>query len=283
MGKSSNLLSVSVVVPCYNCADVIERAIKSVAEQTQLPRSVILIDDASMDDGATLKQLYALKEKYTQVLHIVVISLKKNRGPSVARNIGWDAATESHIAFLDADDSWLPHKLEVQYNWMQSMPDISLCGHVCEWEGISNGREQEQFDHNIQVSNTIITKKNLLVRTSFSTPSVMLKRSLPFRFHEEKRHAEDYYLWLQVVCSDYGVARLDIPLAILHKAPYGEDGLSADLWAMEKGVQDVYCRLRSDGLLGVGEFWGVRLFSLVKYLRRLLMANSMLRKRRQCR
>jgi len=254
-----------------------------VAVQTMLPSSLFLIDDDSTDDGATLRQLYVLKEKYAQVLQIVVIPLKNNGGPSAARNSGWDAATEPYVAFLDADDSWQPHKLEVQYNWMKLMPDISLGGHVCVWEGISNDGEQEQYDHNIQVSHTMITKENLLIRTAFSTPSVMLKRSLPFRFHEEKRHAEDYYLWLQVVCSDYGVARLDMPLAILHKAPYGEDGLSADLWTMEKGVQDVYCRLRSDGMLGAGEFWGVRLFSLVKYLRRLLMARRMIRKRRECR
>ena len=281
--KAMTQVPVSVVIPCYGCADSIERAVASIKEQSKRPAEVILVDDASADDGATLRTLHALQKKHADKLQIEVISLKVNGGPAAARNAGWEAATQPYIAFLDADDSWHPKKLEIQYKWMQDMPEVAICGHLCEWEGISRERKHDKYDNNSKINYTMITKSGLLMRNAFSTPSVMLKRSLPLRFEEEKRHAEDYYLWLQAVCSGYRVARLDIPLASLYKAPYGEAGLSADLWAMEKGMQDVFCRLHQNGRLGAMKAWCFRLFSLVKYVRRVLVARSMARGRRTCR
>ncbi len=259
----------SVVVPCSRCTDTIDRAVDSMMVQTMLPQELFLVDDASADEGATLKKLYDLQQKYTNKLKIEVISLRVNGGPSAARNAGWEASVQPYIAFLDADDSWHPEKLEIQYNWMQAMPDIALCGHLCEWEGISRGGKHDKYDINSKVSYTMITKSGLLMRNAFSTPSVMLKRSLPLRFEEEKRHAEDYYLWLQAVCGGYQVARLDMPLATLHKAPFGEAGLSADLWAMEKGVQDNFKRLYKDRKINSVVYRSVRVFSWLKYLRRI--------------
>ncbi|MDR9769531.1 glycosyltransferase family 2 protein [Acetomicrobium sp.] len=124
---------VSVVVPCYCCEDTIERAVVSVMSQTALPGEVILVDDASPDHGRTLSKLQELQERFRDKTHIEIIALKNNSGPSVARNAGWETATQPYIAFLDADDAWHPQKLEIQYGWMKEHPEIALTGHKCLW------------------------------------------------------------------------------------------------------------------------------------------------------
>lgn len=119
---------VSVVIPCYRCSDVIERAVTSVWEQTLRPAEVILVDDCSGD--GTVDTLYALQKKFPPNW-IKVIELEQNSGPGEARNAGWAAASHSYVAFLDADDSWHPQKIEIQYSWMIEHPDVVLTGHEC--------------------------------------------------------------------------------------------------------------------------------------------------------
>src|SRR5699024_8519197 len=98
---------VSVIIPCYRCADVISRAIESLSGQSWLPKEVILIDDASDDN--TLEALHKLQTEH-KAGWIRVHSMSKNGGPGVARNMGWDLAAENYIAFLDSDDIWHPRK-----------------------------------------------------------------------------------------------------------------------------------------------------------------------------
>ena len=99
-----------MVVPCYRCAATIERAIASVAAQTQRPQEVILVDDASGDE--TLQQLYSLQSQYGE--WIKVVALTTNVGAASARNAGWNVATQPYIAFLDSDDAWHPQKVAIQ-------------------------------------------------------------------------------------------------------------------------------------------------------------------------
>jgi len=269
---SSVTVSVSVVIPCYCCTSTIIRAVDSVASQTIRPKQVILVDDASDDDGATLRVLYALKKKYVERLGIEVFHLEDNGGPSAARNAGWEVATEFYIAFLDADDSWLPQKLEVQYQWMKKNPEIDLCGHLCRWEGIS--RASDSFDLR-GFSIIEVKKRDLLLRNAFSTPTVMLRKDVDLRFPENMRYAEDYFLWLEAVCQGYKAVRLETPLAILYKPPFGSSGLSGELWKMEHGVQEVFSHLHHQHLLNIMEAGVAKLVSLTKFLWRIFRARRL--------
>lgn len=272
-GMKKSRAPVSVVIPCYCCASTIDRAVESVARQTRLPAEVILIDDGSPDDGETLQALHAVAARYAGVMNVKVIELPENKGPAAVRNAGWDAATQPYIAFLDADDSWLPQKLEIQSGWMKKHPEVAVCGHPCLWPGEDEPKDsREWLEKQESVPYSMISKAYLLLRNAFSTPSVMLKRDVPLRFDDGERYAEDYALWLRAACCSYGIARLDIPLARLHKAPFGEGGLSADLRRMEKGVQDVFRRLHAEGELGLFESMFGRAFSRLKYVRRLWAA-----------
>src|SRR5262249_12915800 len=99
-------LAISVVIPYYNGSRFIAEALASVRAQTLAPLEVIVVDDCSRPDDAAAV--------YREAPDCVVIHLPKNRGPSVARNIGIARARGEWIAFLDCDDLWAPRKLELQ-------------------------------------------------------------------------------------------------------------------------------------------------------------------------
>jgi len=99
---------VSVIIPCYRCADTIGRAVESMIWQTLPPKEILLVEDYSQDEGKTLASLYDLQRKFQDKITIKVIPLLKNGGPGGARNTGWDEAQQPYLAFLDADDSWHP-------------------------------------------------------------------------------------------------------------------------------------------------------------------------------
>ena len=102
----------------------------------------------------------------------------------------------------------------------------------------------------------------------------MVRADVPFRFMEGKRYMEDHLLWMEIALSGLRVARLDIPLAVIGKAAYGESGLSAQLWAMEKGDLHNYWYLRKKGNIGFPTAILMTLLSLAKYVRRLCVVAA---------
>ncbi|WP_178917291.1 glycosyltransferase family 2 protein [Natronomonas gomsonensis] len=111
---------VSVIIPVYNRAGVLRRAIDSALAQTVEDIEVLVVDDGSTDDTAAVVGDYDDRVRY--------LPHDRNRGRSAARNTGIDAATGEYVAFLDSDDRWLPHKLERQ---LDRLPRCST-----EWVGV---------------------------------------------------------------------------------------------------------------------------------------------------
>lgn len=258
----------TVVIPCYRCKDTIERAVASVAAQTWRPAELILVDDASGD--ITPEILYYLQNRYGSNW-IKVILRQENGGPGVARNSGWDVATQPYVAFLDADDAWHPRKIEIQLKYMEAHPEVAITGHRSCWL-----REEEPLPP-LPENYTIkpVPRWQMLISNRLPTRTVMLKRNLDFRFEPAKRHSEDYLLWLRIVCSGYKAAFIDLEMAYLYKAPYGAGGLSGQLWEMEKGELDTYRRLRNERLISWPTFLALSTFSMAKYIRRLVVANQL--------
>lgn len=261
-----NFAPISVVVPCYACAHTIERAIRSVIAQTLLPQEVVLIDDASKD--GTWQTLQNLAMQYPG--WIKVFRLDTNQGAASARNAGWTRVSQPYIAFLDADDSWHPEKVNIQFGYMQSHPNVGLSGHKYDW-----GNDDERWsasDGGFKVSP--ISATAILLKSYFPTPSVMLKSDLPLRFRELQRYSEDALLWQQLALVGVEIVRLEIPLARLHKAPYGDGGLSAQLWAMERSELRNFLLHFKDKNIGLFMLTVVVAFSLAKYAKRLLVRAS---------
>jgi glycosyltransferase involved in cell wall biosynthesis len=270
MRPSGEPLPVSVVIPCWRCADTVERAVMSVAGQTRRPTEVILVDDASGDD--TLGVLHAVAEQYPRGW-ITVVALDRNGGPGTARNRGWDAATSPYIAFLDADDAWCPRKLELQYQWMLQHPEAMLTGHDCADAPCAGWSGRDRIFEAHPIFARALLYKNVIV-----TSSVMIRNDPTLQFAEGKRGSEDFLLWLELAFAGRRLFVLDATLAHFRKARFGAGGLSGALWAMEQDELDTYDRLRRSGKISGLTFIGLALFSLMKFVRRCAIVGM-----RRCR
>ena len=108
--------TISVVIPAFNVADYIGRAVESVLNQSYHPFEVIVVDDGSTDETAEILRAYASIRVITQ----------PNGGPAVARNTGVRKSSGKLLAFLDADDVWEPDKLARQAELLDK--DLHLDG-----------------------------------------------------------------------------------------------------------------------------------------------------------
>jgi glycosyltransferase involved in cell wall biosynthesis len=256
---------VSAVIPCYRCAGTIGRAVASIAAQTQRPAEAFLVDDGSGD--GTLETLRALAAAHPAGW-IKVIALPVNRGAADARNAGWAAATQPYVSFLDADDAWHPRKIEIQYGYMKAHPEVALCAHrhaVLDSPDVPDRPVGE-------VSAERVSRTSLLMSNNFFAPTMMmLKRDLPQRFLSGRRHVDDHLLWMQIVCSGHPLVRLSPRLAYTYKRPFGESGLSGQLWVMQKSELANYRILRREGAIGLGAAVALSAWSLMKFVRRLVM------------
>jgi glycosyltransferase involved in cell wall biosynthesis len=259
-------LPISVVIPCYRCKATLQRAVASVTGQSSLPGEVILVDDGS-DDG-TLDLLREIQDE-SGADWVTVMALSENQGAAVARNAGWNAASGEYVAFLDADDAWHPRKLEIQYAFMQSHPEVALSGHAHERIAGS-----ELLDRPLENPGyRFVSKTQLLLSNRFITPAVMVRRKVPQRFLESARHMEDHLLWLEIISTGAKVARLNESLAFVYKDPFGESGLSANMLEMEKAELRNYRLLGKKGAIGAATMLFLCGYSLAKFARRMLIVR----------
>ena len=103
---------VSIVIPAYNCERFVAETIKSVKNQTFKDWELVIVNDKSSDKTAEVVKKFCSKK-------IKLINLKENSGVAKARNAGIDAARGRYLCFLDADDLWVPEKLEKQLKFME--------------------------------------------------------------------------------------------------------------------------------------------------------------------
>lgn len=109
---------VSCIVPVFNGERYLEEALDSILAQTSPPAELIVVDDGSTDATPQIVESYTDRIRYFR---------QSNRGPAAARNRGILAANGDLLAFLDADDLWLPEKLERQVAFLHDHPDVDLC------------------------------------------------------------------------------------------------------------------------------------------------------------
>ena len=256
-------IPVSVIVPCFNCATTIRRAVLSIQNQTKLPSEVILIDDGS-EDGTRLL-LYELQKEYEQ-LNIKVIEIQNNVGVASARNYGIRASKFNYLAFLDADDVWLLDKNEKQYGWMLRNPLVAMTG--SEYPRRLGGG---MFYKKPKLRVRKVGVFSQLMSNRFVTSTVMCKRNCEIIFKEGKRHSEDYLLWLELIFEGNLAFEFTEPLNEFVKPPYFQGGLSGDLLAMEKGELDTYKQLFIQGRFKRIVYINLHLYSYIKYVRRLII------------
>lgn len=266
---SEEVAPISVVMPCYCCEKTIERALESIFKQVRQPAEIILVDDASPD--RTWLILCDIQRRYPDV--IKTVRLSKNLGAANARNIGWSMASQPYIAFLDSDDAWHPKKISVQFSYMNAHPEVALTGH-----GFITLKDGDPINWWVDTfCARSVNKSELLIGNRFVTPSVMLRREIDLRFVAHQRYMEDHMLWLELALSGAKFKHLDIALVAIYKPLYGVGGLSANLWSMEAAELGNYWRLHRLGHLRWGQLLFFWIFSILKYIRRLIIYGFYLR------
>ena len=257
---------VSVVVPCYRSAATVGETIDSVFAQSARPLELIAVDDASPDGTA---QVLEARQRACGADWLKIVRLPENRGVASARNAGWAAARGKYLAFIDADDTWHPRKIDIQHAFMERNPAISISAHGTVRS--ERGAPFPSIPDEPQVSYP--RPRALLFRNLFGVRTVMLQRELPYRFPEGRRHMEDHLLWMTMALRGETIALLDAPLARMHKPAYGASGLSGQLWLMEKGDLANYRQLYRDGLISLRAMAVFQALSLVKFAKRLAVTS----------
>jgi glycosyltransferase involved in cell wall biosynthesis len=214
---------VSVVMPVYNGEAFVADAVRSALEQSHPNKEVIVVDDGSTD--GTLQALGRFGDAI-RVVHL------ENGGPARARNAGIGQARGQYIAFLDADDIWLPGKLAAQVEHLEGDPEVGACytgWHV--WPALENGQFQApQFASTPIVDPAVDAARSgwiygrLLLTCELLTTTVMARAATLQRvgaFDESMPVGEDYDLWLRMSRTTR-ITRLDCIGALYRVLPGSE-------------------------------------------------------------
>lgn len=178
---------VSVIIPFYNRSAWLIEAVYSVLSQTYTDFEIIIINDGSSEVFNPFDVFDDERIVYVE---------QENSGPATARNVGINRAQGKYIAFLDADDLFLPSKLEIQVRCMEGNPDIAL-SHTGYTKITGNGEFIENVDSG-QFNGVVYPK--IITHCPIATPTVMVRRDVlsSLRFVEDARVGEDIMLWISI-------------------------------------------------------------------------------------
>jgi glycosyltransferase involved in cell wall biosynthesis len=161
----SNQKRVSVITIFFNEERFIRESIESVLAQTYQNWELLLVDDGSRDESTIIAQEYA--QKYPDKIFYLQHEEHQNKGMSATRNLGIEKAQGEYIAFLDADDVWLPQKLSEQVAILNLYPEASLvCGRSQWWYSWTGEETDQQRD--------FLQKFNVPLDTLVQPPAVFL-------------------------------------------------------------------------------------------------------------
>jgi glycosyltransferase involved in cell wall biosynthesis len=231
------MAAVSVIIPTFNRAHKIARALASVLYQTFSNYEILVVDDGSED--ATPEVLKPFRS------HVKCITHSKNLGVSAARNSGIRASQSPLIAFLDSDDYWLPDKLAAQVSFFSEHPEAVACQTEELW--VRRGVRVNPMKKHFKPSGDIFAPSLKLCVVSPS--AVVAKRSLLEEvgvFDEDFPVCEDYDLWLRITWK-YPIWLIPEPLVI--KEGGASDQLSRSMEGMDRYRIRAIARLIGSGCL----------------------------------
>jgi glycosyltransferase involved in cell wall biosynthesis len=198
---------VSVVIPTFNRAHSIKRAIDSVAAQSLRDFEVIVVDDGSTDDTERVVSEAGIPQ-------LRIIRHPRNRGAAAARNTGIGAATGTYIAFLDSDDAWHPDKLARQIAALSvAPPNIKACA-----TGFTSNAGGRILTVRPDTSSALFRSQILFGCKICAGTTLVIERSAFNEigmFDEQLRRLEDWDLLIRFV-ERFDVLFLPDPLAVIH-------------------------------------------------------------------
>jgi glycosyltransferase involved in cell wall biosynthesis len=193
---------ISVVIAAYNTGQYIGRTLDSLLQQTFSDFEVIVVDDCSADNTATI-----VKDYQTHDSRIILIDNERNSGQCISRNRGMAIARGKYIAILDADDLSAPERLAVQFAYLETHPEITLVG-----------AQGTRIDENDQVIGEInVPTDPLVIKYRLITENVLIQSSIFFRKNEilsiggydkDYQHVEDFDLYSRLIKNNFIILNL---------------------------------------------------------------------------
>ncbi len=229
---------VSVVIPAYNSGCFLAETIQSILGQTYVPLEIIIVNDGSTDNTAIVLAKFRLHENLRVIHH------STNRGQAAARNNGIRAARGDYIAFCDADDIWLPEKVEKQMNvfWRNEKAEIVYCD-IYKFDQhhiFPKTLWQEKNITPVRGGSELLT--NIFYRNFIPGAMTVVKKDIFHKagfYDESLRVCEEYDLWLRMIAANIQIDFCLEPLAKYRQHP---NQISRNVAAMEKGAAYVLRR-----------------------------------------
>jgi glycosyltransferase involved in cell wall biosynthesis len=265
----SSSWSISVVIPAFNASDTITSALDSIMRQTIMEGElnqangsieIIIVDDHSTDGSIEQVKNWMLRHGFEGpqssdaglLWHCThakrtptsacLLPSSENRGVGAARNAGIRISHGEWIAFLDADDYWMPWKLSTQLAIAEQAPEYDLwSGATISWQEKKQEEQEEliqRFTPTGSVHYAKVTLDAMCESNPIASSTVLVRRGVLLAengFSEVYRGPEDYDLWIRLAAR-YNMARIDMPLALYRQRA---DSLSMNDHVFLPAVLDV--------------------------------------------
>ena len=201
---------ISIIVPVYNAADFIEKTIEMVQKQTYPDWELILVDDASKDKSCEVIERYLESHPDDRIR---LIKKTQNEGAALTRNRGIREAKGRYIAFLDADDVWMPQKLQLQMEFMEN----TKAGFV--FSAYEFGDEEAKGTGRIVHVPGTLTYKKALSRTVIFTTTVLLDTEIVDKelIYMPNVPSEDSATWWQILRAGHVARGMEQVVAIYRR------------------------------------------------------------------
>jgi len=207
MAKIANSPVVSVIIPTYNRAHFLGETIQSVLNQTYKDFEIVIVDDGSTDKTEELVKSFSDGR-------LRYIKLGKNTGSSAApRNAGLKAASGKYIALLDSDDAWLPNKLKLEVEFLDTHPSVSMVCSNYTYFG-SRGRPKKTGFEGVPLASGYGLKE-LFFHNPISASAVLIKKSCFEKvgdFDESLVQCGDVDMWLRIA-AHFEIDYINTPLS----------------------------------------------------------------------
>jgi len=206
----------SVVIAAYNAAAYIGAAIDSVLEQSVAPQEIIVCDDASTDETARIVEAYGSR--------VLLRKLDTNSGPARARNEAVGAASGEFVLVLDADDRYLPGRIEALGEVLRDRPDLDI---LTTDAYVEVDRQTVGLFYGPHWRFEVTDQRAEILRRNFIFVAAAVRREhvLAVGGFDGVPGTEDWALWIRLILSGSRAACIDEPLAVYLDRP---DSLSAD-------------------------------------------------------
>jgi len=223
---------VSVIIPTFNCARYLGRAIDTALGQTYKDYEILVIDDGSTDETSELIGQYDGKIRYFY---------QSNKGVSCARNLALSEANGEFFAYLDADDMWYPQKLEAQVAFLDRHRDCGLVHSevsvIDEMDHVLHLQFNHESGRKVPQGHCV---RDLLRQNHIKAPTVLERRDCIERagtFDERLNGTEDYLHWIVVAMEGSAFGYIAEPLAMYR---WRQGNLSNNVRRMNEDVERIF-------------------------------------------